>query len=641
MKCETCKKEVSKYARVCENCGALLKIEAKKLTAKDSKNYKSRVACISLAIVMLISIVGVRYIITRSVRLGSSPILYTTRNHLICYDEKTKSEKVLATGSFHNYLMSEGEFSDETVKMESMYYITQDEKKMVYRGNDTVSENVMDSQGVASYDLYQIELTNKAKPVLIASDVLYHKVLTDEYVVYQSQDIFSGIHLYNIETKQETSHKLGTDLHLSQDGNYALQVTSTLEREMVLYSFPELDKIKVLEEENVMGAKVTPDLSKIVYVNGLRELHLVTDLEHNELIAENVSNFTVDFSKQEIEIYYTVWESITNAYDDFEDNFLEHDIQLSKPVLKDGQLEEDPEYVAVMEAYEEKVDRDTLREELKDIEWDFSVSTLYQYRDGKHTKIMDNITIGDGEGARAIDDIFVPYCTGTNYNKLEIDWSKSATDLFDQLISYYESGQEQPNTYLIGDNGLVDLGKYHVMNMDSEEKYLSIVNYSKCGNTQSLGEIKQVSYDVDSLGKEMIVRDTLSRDYTFDFMKANGMVIRSNGDAPAIYYGSGDSDIALDGYIAGSCKIASKDKTLYYLAEGRDGVALYQLDEESEEPVRIAEQVVAFQPISKTEVIVLCQEEGSEEGTVYRFSGPMVKEEIANNVTTLPGYMLE
>lgn len=145
MKCETCKKEVSKYARVCENCGALLKIEAKKLTAKDSKNYKSRVACISLAIVMLISIVGVRYIITRSVRLGSSPILYTTRNHLICYDEKTKSEKVLATGSFHNYLMSEGEFSDETVKMESMYYITQDEKKMIYRGNDTVSESVMDS----------------------------------------------------------------------------------------------------------------------------------------------------------------------------------------------------------------------------------------------------------------------------------------------------------------------------------------------------------------------------------------------------------------------------------------------------------------------------------------------------------------
>lgn len=143
---------------------------------------------------ILLSIVGVRYILTRSVNLGNSPIVYTTSNRLICYDEKTKSEKVLATGSFHSFLTS-GIFSSEKEKMQSLYYITEDGKNMVYRGNDTVSDRIADGESVYTYDLFQIELTSKAKPVLIASNVSYHKILSDEYIEYRIQDFSSEVYI--------------------------------------------------------------------------------------------------------------------------------------------------------------------------------------------------------------------------------------------------------------------------------------------------------------------------------------------------------------------------------------------------------------------------------------------------------------
>lgn len=686
MKCETCKKEVSKFARVCEHCGTPIKIEGsyestyyfeditgkerdqqseqkgipkssqeteddrnrpggmKKPKTKMLNKYKVRIACASLSIVILLSVFGIRSIVTESVSLGNSPIIYTTSNQLICYDEKTKSEKVLATGSFENLFMSNYGFFDEKVKMDSIYYITEDEKKMVYRGNDKVSEGEMGNENSISYDLYQVKLTSKAKPVLIASDVAEHRVLTDKYVLFSYTNDPGEVYLYNIETKKRIESKMSMDIRLSQDENYALMVDRESGNGLVMYRFPEMEELTVLEEEFARNIQVSPDFSKLLYLNSNFELCLVTNLENKEVIAENVSNFTVDVSKEEMEVFYMVSDELKrNAYDSIEDQYYEQDSKLSKPILKDGQLENDPEYVMAMEAYEEKLDRDALRTELKAMEYDLGTSSLYQYRQGEYKKLLDDIySIGNNSDKYIMDSSFIQYCIGVKNRKMEIDWSESATDIYDQLVIYYQFDLGQRNAYLFGKEGLIDLGEYEVVSTDREEEKMNLASYIYDGDTKTLEKIKQVSYREDSLVEELIAKDKVPLNHTVDYVNVNGLLILANDYTSGIYYDVDETNIILDGYIPASCKMASEDKTIYYLAEGREnGRALYQIDQEKKEPVLIAEQVVAFHSISKTEVIVLCKEEGSEEGTLYRFKGSMEKQEIANNVTTFPGYMWE
>ena len=688
MKCKTCGTEVSKFARVCSNCGTAIHVTvkydyldslAKKGTTKKKKQdrkvsanepvlpnaskdgmleeeieekvpflailkKKKRVVCALVCGMLILSVVGMRFLLTRSLVLGSELYFYISGESLMCYDEKTETTKALAKGEYASIHLFSRLIAGNSSWKDLIYSVTPDSNHMVYFGNNDTDGNIITDFSISStlgwgFHLYCIEMGSQSKPVQISSSVTSYQILNDRYVLYSKTNDSGNTYIYDLEQKISIPLYLTEVIQaISEDGNYVLYGG---EESLKIAQLPTLEDKMEISKSAVSSCKASKDLKTIVYLTTTGELHVLTDFKKDELIATQVLEYNPLFSEGEFEVYYTKGEStFYSIYDLVNDDLYEIDRNMVEPVLEEGEDSLDPEYRVEKEAYGNKKNRDEKRELMKNSYFLEKGNTLYYYQDGSSKRILDGVVevncIPNSSDVASLN-AFLPICeveSNTGMEKIDITWEEDIYEIEEKLNQQNVRDGRISHKYLLQGEERIDLGDCYVFANNKEEQYVSIATMKSVGGEYQLNGVKQVSYGKESFGEYIVNQETIPYGHEVELIDAAGIILYNESFHSGVYYNEKGS-IVLEGYLNGSGKKAENDNTLYYMAKDRDGTSLYRL--EGETISKVAEQVGGFYPVDSKEVFVLCKDQESEEGILYHYNKDGEREEISNHVNLISG----
>lgn len=675
MRCKTCGTEVSKFARACTNCGTPIHVAAKhdymdsldkkgikggkeqekkhekeqgnKKSEKEpvlpqtSKGYKSkeereqkfpflsvlrqkkRVVCVLVCGMLILSMVGVRFLLTRSLVLGSDLFFYISGENLMCYDEKTEVTKALAKGKYTSNDSFNRVFKWYSSWKDKIYSVTSDGNYMVYLGDsdaDSISDLPLSSTISYGFQLYCAKMGSQSKPVYISSGVTYFDIVNDRYVLYSKINDSVYAYIYDLEQQISIPLSLTENIELiSEDGNYILYGG---EDSLQIAQLPTLENKIVISKSGVSSCKASKDLKTIVYLTIEGELHILTDFKKDEIIATQVLEYNSLFSAGEIEVYYTKGESTNySIYDFVNDDLYETDRNMVEPVLEEGQDSLDPEYRVELLAYSNKIKRDKMRETMKSNYFRERGNTLYYYHNGSSKSIVEDVINVNciPNSTMNFNNGFLPICEvedNVEMEKIDITWEEEIYEITEKLNQQNIYDGMISHKYLLQGEEWIDLGVCYVFANNEEEQYVSIATMKTIDGEYQLNGVKQISYGKESFGEYIINQETIPYGHDVEKMDAAGIILYSESFHSGVYYNATGS-IVLEGYLSGSAKKAEKDNTIYFMAKERDGLSLYRL--EGEGIVKVAEQVSGFYPVDSKEVFVLCKDLESEEGILYHY----------------------
>lgn len=248
-----------------------------------------------------------------------------------------------------------------------------------------------------TYDLYRRQLdSKKAGEEKIDTNVLSFQIFDKDKVAYIKDSADRKLYLYqNGETAKLASDVSWMDV--SGDGKYVIWESGGVDSKLYVQDTAmKEDKIR-LESDVTALYDYSENLDTIVYEKD-DNLYVLKNLEEKEKIASDVYDVYVCGIESDLKIYYAKEGDATeiSLYDLVEDDLYAQDQMITEPDIRDyqtsrivngyfgpqEQIETDDSYYDDYYEYEEKLYRDSFREELKWNTNELETMELYYY-DGK------------------------------------------------------------------------------------------------------------------------------------------------------------------------------------------------------------------------------------------------------------------
>ena len=418
----------------------------------------------------------------------------------------------------------------------------------------------VDSSGTPTYTLSYKK--GKKESVKIDSGIQgYYRVTEDNKIVYMKND-----NLYVSDLKDKT--KLASDIdyfYLDKAGkNVMWEVSNSDGTDDIYYQdlAQKKDKIKIDSDSSVIG--MSDDLSKIM-LRKEDSIYLVKNQGDKEKLVGDVDDvMALDIEKGTF-FYTASVDSKVKAMDFVDDDMAAADAQLKEPVRSDYERTEtvgsgyftyertvvDDKYYEDMSKYQEKQERDRLREQLKEEEIASPYTELYYYANGEKnlvtSEFMNSISyFYITQADREANKDFGSYLMYTKTNSEEMKKVKLSEIDYASDVSYLLSeSRDKSVTYCVyaaGKEAEIDLdGKRVGSTMkDAKNNLVYMLLRDEDADYDDSGDLYSMSLNASDLGK-MEERDS-DVDYLELVSKGNVYYLKDTNDKNvADLYCNGDS----------------------------------------------------------------------------------------------------
>lgn len=455
--------------------------------------------------------------------------------------------------------------------------------------------------GDEDFELYRKKLgSKKAEAEKIDSHVTEYKVIDNDKLVYIKDSTDRKLYLY----RKGESEKIASDawgMRVSADGKYVMWLDDD-NRLYVQDTSLKADKIK-LDSDVFQICEVSDDFNTIVYLKE-DKLYVMKGMDEKEKIASGVYRAYVYDINGSLKMYYlkTGDQVELSYYDLVDDDCLVQDQQIAEPRIEDYQrvtykdsfwgtqksVEVDDSYYEEMEKYQEKKERDNLRDSLENRLLDMEECEVYYYEDasGESDKVMT--VLGQKYGVTpygsAAKDSAMMYAYTIDREKIEmIKFSKLTEAAYDEIESevtsrlssggrlmYVENGEAHEIEDYEGDLDYSGYGGVYINVWANEEKRTLYI--SEHGDE---GKLYSLAYGQKDASLELIT-DELQRVVSYGMDE----ICYINNDEE-LYYG--DAMIAED---VGACQVREEEMILYLTDMDKNGnegtLHLYQNGKDTE-----------------------------------------------------------
>ena len=530
--CPNCGQKSDGSSMYCEACGARLDGKEEKKGKKaggSSKGVKLPIVPIVAGVAGVAVVAAVGFLVIPKIFGGSSGDVPKELFYL--------KDDALYGVSLKNSKQEPVEYTDELGSGASrvLALTPQISKNGKYRF--FIEDAEYDSNtGDVVYDLYYQK--GKDDPERIESSVEGAYRLTDDnHVIYRKN---GSLYVSDLKDKEKIDSDV-VDFYIDEaEKNILWCVNAGDEFGYDLY-YRDLamkkDEVKIESDARIEARN--GDMSKIL-LNKDGSLYLVKNQEESEKVASDVvSVYSVDLEKETF-FYSTFVESTASAMDYVEDDLAASDAQITEPNRADYERQEpsyfgmtrtvvDDAYYDAMDVYEEKENRDWLRESLATQEIDNSYTELYYVAEGQETLVTDHLmdvisSATVNSSTREKNKDFGSYLLYTKVNPENVSVKFSQIESVGDVTSkVYESMSGEAETYVYagGQEAAVDMDDMSMIDRDLDVKnnrlYLLMVDTEK-GDTEgdlvsvslaskSLGAVEEHDSDVTSL--EAVVDGTL------------------------------------------------------------------------------------------------------------------------------------
>lgn len=375
----------------CSNCGASFSGTP---VGEQKKKEKKKLPVIPIvAGVAVVAVVAAGVIVVPKLFKKSSAPIYVKDNEIMSVSGKTPYEfgnKACDT-DYYNLGPFEGRNFDIT--------LSEDSKYLFYPVSST------DYQ----FDLYYRPYgKKKAESTKVAADISYYTVLKNNNVVYKTGD--DKLYIWNM--KKQEKDKVASDVQffrISKDGNSIMwsQSDGGESKCYIIDTALKKDKTKILTYSGYI-CYTSDNFDQIVYTDD-SNLYVLKNKEDKTKIKSDVGEVYVLEDGDKVDLFYGEQEDTELSLIDFvDDDMAKEDAHMTEPDIADYQHEEirqsfwgertetvtDDAYYDDLDAYYQKMDRDYMRENMKEYTFGLSLSTFYHYdlKKDKEEKLAENVT---------------------------------------------------------------------------------------------------------------------------------------------------------------------------------------------------------------------------------------------------------
>lgn len=330
-----------------------------------------------------------------------------------------KDNEIMQNLKGENYIIGDSAYEDEETNWwGSIQYETclSADGKMLFYPQDYAN---------GSYDLYYKKLDDvESEGEKIDSEVYRYTVLDNNKVVYCKDNSENKLYISDLNDKEKIASEVVT-FKVSSDQQNVWWLSEDDGKMYVCDLALKEDKVK-LDSEVTSMVHVSDDLNEIIYVKD-DSLYYIADCGEKEKIDSDVTSWSYAISGDKTEIYYYVEddEASFSAQDIIDDDYAQADAALTEPDITDYQTVEikpsfwgdketvvtNDEYYVQLDKYNEKLERDYLREYMAQNSISMSNSILYRYVIGEESEKFDE---GIMEGCSGSSNVYL-------YQKLNMD----------------------------------------------------------------------------------------------------------------------------------------------------------------------------------------------------------------------------
>lgn len=550
----------------CQQCGMFFGNAAEKMGGADmpGKAHKKSAWKIAGAVGGVLAVIGLGIVFVPRILGGMTSgdeeldfVMYVKDNEL------TMARK----NKYEPMVVGDRVFEDKDESNYSTYGLVQYSSNHQY----VYYPQKIDEDG---FDLYRKKLgSKKAEGEKIDSHVTEYKIIGNDRVAYIKDHIDCKLYLYHKGESEKIASGV-SNMSVSADENYIMWLDDN--RLYVQDIGLKSDKIK-LDSDVLRIYAASDDFNKIVYQKE-DKLYVMKGMEEKEKIASDVFAAYVYDINGSLKMYYVKMEESPSLsfYDLVDDDCLASDQQMVEPNLEDYQrvtykdsfwgrqqsVEIDDSYYEEWEKYEQKEERDYLRDRLESDLLSMEECDIYYYEDAteESNKVL-TVLKQYGEsvyGSAAVDNALM-YVYNIEQEKIE----ETRLSAF-AGIDYYEIQQELMKQLEAGRQLLyIENGEVHeIEGYESEDEYFSSYVAAMAN------EEKKILYIADSGIEERKL-------YSFDYGRKDASLelvtdelawvvsyamdeICYMNEEEELYYG--DTKIAEE---VGSCRVWDGETLLY------------------------------------------------------------------------------
>lgn len=511
--CGHCGAQIPEGSAVCPFCG-------KKLAegAQQAKRKMSPVVWIALAVAAVCAAAFLFVMPLLSGGNKAEQLMYIKDDALMC----TSLKKIEPMEIDDNVIETDDSFGSPFYRYR--YYgptYTADQKHLIYPVWD------------ADYNiskLYYIEAGRKdAEPEKIDSDIDTFHVTKKNEIIYKKDE---NLYIHNLKDKEKIASDV-KEYYVSEDGAAVIWV-SVEEGKMYYQDTALANEKEKLDSDVTLLCSQSGDLKNIVYVKD-DALYLLTDLTEKEKISADVQNvIAVSDVDGDVQVLYQKSEEMNSlfAWDVIDDDMAAADKAVTEPNEKDYQTERteegfwgprvitetDDAYYEDLQKYYEKLERDGIREMLKErsIEGVSRTSLqLYQRSENSSTMMLDG-WIGDFTYNYGMEDIVtaVQYCDMEELPKLKFSKVCEENGIYSLESDVEAALQKETKTYIVMGNRVEELfdSEYFVddIQIDQSNDTIYMLVAEEVGSEgkieYQIGKID--ASDADSVSFEKLYSDT-------------------------------------------------------------------------------------------------------------------------------------
>lgn len=450
----------------------------------------------------------------------------------------------------------------------------------------------------------------------IDTNVSSFRITDDNKVIYK-KDTSSALYIYDI--KKDEKDKIATDVvqyFVSEDGKSLVYINS--DQDMYYKSTkPDSDKEKL--DSDVSIYTWTKDLNMIYYTKDYN-IYCIKNLKDKEKIASDA--YIVGVYNDNSGIYYTEeTDPVITAEDLLDDDMAAVDAAIKEPNKDDYTTTEQTwygthpvtdttKYNAAKAAYEEKKERDALRQEIKNNEIYYlnDCVDIFAY-DGTSHEILKNamspVDIGDADYvyyAYSWDEIELP--------KIKLSELTNTNDFTSRIYEAMEDiGEDGMDAFLIADGISVpftyESNVEYTADGETKTIYAASYTFNETDYSYSYDELYSMKYSDKGVEKPVVLDDDLGKDFSNQYTQGGKLY----------YYKDYDGDDWAGTLYCNGEEIGDDVYEFYY---DEDTGATYFLNDESKsycgtlyryesgkKPVKLADDVAYFVVMNDQYVAIL------------------------------------
>lgn len=621
--CPNCGKANQTDSTFCYACGNDLSAQqaSTQQSISEPKKIRGLRKGISLAIIAtaIIVILGVGTLLLK--KAPSSDFMYVKENTLWLSDIKS-----LKTYGFEEKVM-------ESTDPSMLYRLSENRESVRYSFDKKYIFYPKFNDDSYSYSLYCRPINQKdAEAIKIDSDVTEYVLTHDNKVVYKKGDE-GNLYIHDLKDKEKLATEI-VEFRVSEDSNKIFWMTRDERNIYIQDTNLKMDKVKVDSNVNYMVG-YSETLDKLVYMKE-DSLYFVKGTDDKVKIASDVKNAYAVNEGSNLKIVYKKYDQNADelklkelVYDDS----IATDQNIHKPNIKDYKREEivqgylsnytrtvtDDSYYTDLEIYNEKLERDDLRQILENAvsEWVKGQVFYYSEETGESVVVKEGYMsesgydqwYGNEDAIRIFSSLNLEGVEKVKFSDLysEFGYYTSAYDIEEKI---YPAITDSMKVYLQVDEKTTELdlkaNEYDMTNVIADTNAQCL--YMKKANDEGeITDLVKLSYATNTMGLMEVI------DHEVDYLKTliNGnlyyMKEVDEGLTGDLYCNAKKIDYDVAMY---SIKKVEESDVFFYVADVNSSYDLGTLKlYDGAETKKIADDVVGdsnfYQPLGAESIAVL------------------------------------